>query len=505
MNQSIAGGLLVFGASLLACYRLWLHPLQKFPGPVLAAITGWYRVYYTAIDGEGWVAHLEKLHQLYGPVIRVTPTELHFNNPDAFDDIHVTPKPSYIKDPEFYGSFATPDSLVSQADPRKASKRRHLLGSYFSRRSVLQLEHLVQLTCAPTSRQVDTLIERLSTYAKTRKPADLFLAYRAMTLDIITSYLFAQRFNALDYPEFRHPLLVGLDDSLRALWLGRYLPIQLDKWLPESFLRKAAPKMIPMLDQAGYIAGKLDEISTNPPSLQDVGHKAIFSVLFDTSKSDTGGDPWVFPRAQVIDECVTLQFAGSDTVANTCMVGTYELLKNKEALNQLRKELDRAWPDPHTPMNWEALEKLPYLGAVIKESLRLSYGVASPLPRQVGSSDTVIAGVPVPAKTIVSCGTYFVQNDPDIFPDPKKFKPERWLNEESRALEKYLVAFSKGPRICLGINLAWCELYLIFANVFRKLDFELWNTAEDDLKFLDFFLPLYTGNHLHAHVKVRNP
>ncbi|KAK7044004.1 hypothetical protein VNI00_008172 [Paramarasmius palmivorus] len=434
MNQSLAALLLLLlFVSLLSCYRLWLHPLRNFPGPALAAITGWYRVYYTAIDEEGWVAHLEKLHQLYGPVIRVTPSELHFNNPDAFDDIHVTPKPSYIKDPEFYGSFVTPNAVAALHDPQKASKRRHLLGAYFSRRSVLQLEHVVQRT-------VDTLIERLSTYAETREPADLFLGYRATTLDIITSYLFAQRFNALDSPKFQHPLLIGLDESLRAGWLGRYLPIQLDKWLPEWVLRKAAPKVIPLLDQVGYITRQLDKISADPPSLHDAGHKAIFSVLFDTSKSDTGEDPWVFPKAQVIDECFSLQFAGSDTVGNACMVGTYGLLANKEALCRLRRELDVAWPDIHSPMTWEALERLPYL-------------------------------------TIVSCGTYFVHSDPDIFPEPKSFRPERWLNKDSRILEKYLVAFSKGPRICLGINLAWCELYLIFANVFRKLDLEIWNTA----------------------------
>jgi cytochrome P450 len=124
----------------------------------------------------------------------------------------------------------------------------------------------------------------------------------------------------------------------------------------------------------GYITRQLDEISANPPSLHDAGHKAIFSVLFDTSKSDTGGDPWVFPRAQVIDECFSLQFAGSDTVGNACMVGTYGLLTNKEALSRLRRELDVAWPDPQSPMTWEALEKLPYLVSFCR--IRKSYTLA---------------------------------------------------------------------------------------------------------------------------------
>ncbi|KAK7043993.1 hypothetical protein VNI00_008161 [Paramarasmius palmivorus] len=461
-------GLFVTRTVILAIYRLWLHPLRKFPGPALAAVSGMYRAYYTTFGKGGWVDHVERLHEQYGPVVRVTPWELHFINPDAFDEIHIAPKPGYIKDPGFYGTFETSQSVVSLTDPQAASKRRVLLGSYFSRRAVLQLEHVVQRT-------VDKLTDRLSSYSKTKEPADLYLAYRATTLDIITSYLFAQRFNALESPKFRNPLLVGLDDGLRAMWLGRYLPIKLNNWIPESVLLKIAPKMRPLLNQKRFIMEKLDEISANPASLHDGDHKAIFSVFFDTSKTEAGEDGWILPHSLLIDECLTLQFAGSDTVGNTLMIGTYGLLNNKEALKKLRKELDEAWRD--SAMTYEVLEKLPYLGAVIKESLRMSHGVATPLPRLVGPSGTTIAGVDVPARTVVSCGSYFVHNDPNVFPNPKRFEPERWLNEESRALEKYLVAFSKGPRICLGVNLAWCEMYLLFANVFHKLDFEIWNTT----------------------------
>ncbi|KAI3605532.1 cytochrome p450 [Moniliophthora roreri] len=445
MNELVATLLFLYLAHnlLLAFYRVCIHPLRAFPGPKLAAMTGTYRAYYSVFGEGGWVDHLEKLHERYGPVVRVTPWELHFNSSDAYDDIHVVPKPHFPKYPAFYKSFTTPDAVVSLCDPQEASKRRILLGTYFSSR---------------------------------------------------------YRFNALDSPGFRNSLLIGLDDSLRAMWFGRYLPIQIDKWLPESFLRKISPAMSPLLDQVGFIAGKLDEIAHDPPSLNDVGHKAIFSVLFDTSKADGVGDPWIFPRQQVIDECVSLQVAGSDTVGNACMVGTFGLLTNREALGKLRRELDEAWPDSTTAMSFEVLEKLPYLGAVIKESLRMSHGVASPLPRVVGPSGATIAGVSVPAGTVTSCGSYFVHNDPTVFPESKQFKPERWLDENSRALEKYLVTFSKGPRICLGLNLAWCELYLIFANVFRKLDLEIWNTTIDDLKFQDFFLPMYTGNHLNARV-----
>jgi cytochrome P450 len=65
--------------------------------------------------------------------------------------------------------------------------------------------------------------------------------------------------------------------------------------------------------------------------------------------------------------------------------------------------------------------------------------------------------------------------NPSIFPDPHTFNPERWLvgsEADRKRLEGYLVPFSKGPRICLGMNLAMAELYLILAMVFRRFEFD---------------------------------
>jgi cytochrome P450 len=69
-------------------------------------------------------------------------------------------------------------------------------------------------------------------------------------------------------------------------------------------------------------------------------------------------------------------------------------------------------------------------------------------------------------QTIVSCGATFVHFNPTLFPSPHKFRPERWLVNPD--LDHWLVPFSRGPRMCLGINLAWMELRLSFAHIFRK-------------------------------------
>jgi len=71
-------------------------------------------------------------------------------------------------------------------------------------------------------------------------------------------------------------------------------------------------------------------------------------------------------------------------------------------------------------------------------------------------------------QTIVSIGSTFVHYSAAIYSEPDKFIPERWLR--STDLDNWLVAFSRGPRMCLGVNLAWAELRLGFAHVYRKFD-----------------------------------
>lgn len=85
----------------------------------------------------------------------------------------------------------------------------------------------------------------------------------------------------------------------------------------------------------------------------------------------------------------------------------------------------------------------------------------------------------------------FMHEDEDDFPEPKHFKPERWLESGARhRLEKHLVTFSKGTCGCLGQYLAQAEIYLTLAAVVRNFDMELYETPREDIEIAhDFFTP----------------
>ncbi|KAK7037584.1 hypothetical protein VNI00_011076 [Paramarasmius palmivorus] len=476
-------------------------PLKAFPGPTFAKWTWLYRVYYDVIVDGGWLNHLRDLHEAYGPVVRVGHSELHFADPAAYSDIYNSPY-KMLKDPVYYrNSFeiGIPSNLFSTSNAKEHSEIKSLFSSYFSRKGVLKLEDIIQ-------ERIDKFISQMLKNHE-NSPAYMNHAFRSITLDVITLYTLRTHIDATSYPSFSHPAILDVNGAVSSTWLFRHIPVlryiasNLPDWFTTS-ISPAANARIEMQKEMEKLVDKaLADTKEYDPDSDDVN---VFYTLVNNARvqgklkqSHRVKKDWL------ISEGGSLRVAGSDTVGNTCTIGTRCLVQDDRVRAKLLEELDAVWPDKEVPLPLERLEKLPYLTAVIKESLRLSYGVVSPMPRVVPESGAIIAGQAVPSGTIVSIANPFVHMNPDIFPDPARFYPERWLEDKDHLLDRYLVSFGKGPRSCIGINLAWSELYMILGNVFRKLNFKSTSDLRMEVQFKDYFVPLYVGDVLDATVSER--
>lgn len=150
---------------------------------------------------------------------------------------------------------------------------------------------------------------------------------------------------------------------------------------------------------------------------------------------------------QTAAECKDHMAAGIDTTGDGLCFLMWELSqpKNQEYQRRLQHELITAQPD--TP-----LESLTYLEAVIKEGLRLAPPIPMSLPRYTPPGGRTIDGYFIPAHTIVSCQPYSVHRlNEDVFPDPDRFDPDRWLEPTQSAFRNRLFfAFATGGRGCTG-------------------------------------------------------
>ncbi|ESK86458.1 benzoate 4-monooxygenase cytochrome p450 [Moniliophthora roreri MCA 2997] len=489
-------------ATLLVTKLLRPDPLNRFPGPVLAKWTWLYRAYYDIVVGGGWLSHLQTLHETYGPIVRVGSNELHFTDPAAYADIYSSSH-KMAKDADFYGDtfqFGLPPNVFSVTDPKAHSEIKSLLSSYFSRKGVLKLESVIQ-------ERIDKLISQLVKNHK-NSPTNMNHAFRSVTLDVITMYTLRTILDTTSFPSFEHPAILAIENAIAMAWVFRHLKTlgKVAQKLPQWLAVLVAPSSKPLFKMQEDL-GELVDIALQDAHKYDADSEFdqnVFHTVINNSRVEGKlKNSNRVAKGYLVSEGINLRVAGSDTVGNACTTGARCLVRDDRVRAKLVEELEAAWPDKENPMPLERLEKLPYLTAVIKESLRLSHGVVSPMNRVVPDTGAVIAGQSVPSGTIVSIANPFVHMNADIFPDPTQFRPERWLEDKEHSLDKYLVSFGKGPRACLGINLAWSELSMIMGNVFRKLEFKSDSDLWSEVRFEERLVPLYKGDVLSATVSER--
>ncbi|KDR83561.1 hypothetical protein GALMADRAFT_55853 [Galerina marginata CBS 339.88] len=488
---------------LAVVQRLFFHPLSSFPGPRLAAASSLYKTYYEVMKGGELLERIHHLHSIHGPVIRIGPNELHFADYRAYSEIYSVGS-HLTKDPQFYSCFGASGSAFGAIDPRTSKMRRGFMHAFFSRRAVIRLEDVIQ-------QKVERLVSKLE---KSYTPQNAFLAFRSATLDIITSYMFGHCLDALDYPDFRSPLLLNIQLALPLLWVIKSFPcfIPVLAILPSWTGRRLHEQFKALLFIREFLLSWLGRTAKEAEMYPDSHDYTICHHLFYASAKASDA----FPSLQsVVHEALSLLQAGSDTVGNTCTVGTFYVLNDKVVYARLVEELRSNWPDKDQPIELSILQNLPYLTAVIKEALRLSHGFVTPLPRVVGPAGARIIGRYIPPNTVVGMSVTYVHLNSALFPDPTLFTPERWLQPSSHKLSRYLVPFSAGPRMCLGVSMAWAELYLFFGYMFRKLDIQIVDTEYvnfscveaprfivchsigDFCTFKDYFVPVHEGRHLH--------
>ena len=219
-------------------------------------------------------------------------------------------------------------------------------------------------------------------------------------------------------------------------------------------------------------------------------------TVFD-AMLDADVPPHEKSASRLTAEAQTVTAAGSLTTANALDATFYHLLTNPACLACLRQELDVAIPDPNILPSTAELEKLPYLSAVIHEALRLGKSVPHRLARVSPDVSYRYGDWVIPRGAPIGMSSIGILEHPEIFPDPHSFVPERWLPfdaPEVRHRRKCLIVFGGGSRMCLGLNLAWAELYLTVAAVVRRLGGRLRLgdvVFERDLKIVvDGFNPL---------------
>ena len=194
----------------------------------------------------------------------------------------------------------------------------------------------------------------------------------------------------------------------------------------------------------------------------------LFGAL-RTSGTDDGS------HRGLLDHVKTMLLAGYETTASVITWGSYLLANHRGVCDQLAEHIDALVGD--RPLSYDDLANLPFLTAVVKETMRL-YPPAWIIGRRALLHDR-IGDTEIPAQSVVAVSPYTLHRHPQYWDQPEVFEPRRFMNDEvERKREPFsYIPFGAGPRTCIGSNLALVEAPLVIGRLVQRYEMALQNVG----------------------------
>ena len=277
-------------------------------------------------------------------------------------------------------------------------------------------------------------------------------AFDAFTMDVITEYSLDTSLGYLDNPGWSSDFRKMERRFGEMTYMQKMFPplLKILQSLPDRLVLWMDPRMKLLLDffQNCYVIAIRMTEETDGTKYEEKAHPTIFHEIIHSDLPAAEKTP-----KRLEGEAASILGAGAATTAWTMSVAMFHLTVQAKKLERLQAEIRSVMPDPSQPANLQQLEKLPYLTAVIMESLRIANSVSTRLARVAPDRSIYFRNWEIPKGTPVGMTSTLIHQDPNIFEQPLEFVPERWLDpKERQRLERYLVPFSKGTRHCAGIK-----------------------------------------------------
>ncbi|RDA88395.1 hypothetical protein CP532_5629 [Ophiocordyceps camponoti-leonardi (nom. inval.)] len=431
--------------ALRSIFQILRSSTAHVPGP-------WYTKYTSLILDFHFMtatrtSYVHRLHQMYGPVVRLGPNEVAVSDIEAVKTIYST-KETFRKS-DFYRRIVSADteSLFSTVDIDFHRRHRRMMAGPMSETSLKSLAPRVEA-------RVNLAISRIGQEMKERGTADVFKWWLFMATDIIGELTFGDSFRMLELGQknayARELERVNYISALRSIFPNL---VQFSGIVPLPFFRRAFEASANLRRYASDSLNRYRRLVDEDPNLPQ---ETLFTKLFRAEADEK------LPFHEILNEAQSYIVAGSDTTANTLTYLTWSVCRRPDIRAKLVDELRTLPPD----FGEAELHALPYLNHVVDETLRLYSAAPSGLPRVVPPGGADLAGYRLDGGTVVSAQAYSMHRDPIVYPSPDSFIPDRWA-EPTKEMKDAFMPFGRGPRVCIGQHLARMELRLASARFFH--------------------------------------
>jgi cytochrome P450 len=393
----------------------------------------------------------------------------------------------------YYLPFGSPFAPNMFTEPRLSfhGKMRRPIAQLYSNTNLLSYEPYVE-TCNKM------LVNILKEHARKGDQFDMRELMQWFAFDVIGEITIGSRFGLMEDVGDKTGVVKSIDDLVvHGATFGLVPEAHLVMCYLADFL-ELTPSFQKVLDFITLnIQNRASGKTKSPEDRQDFLDKLL--SLEQEGKAT---------RADTMNACGSNIGAGSDTTAIALTTVLAYLSMYPATLARLRRELDHARISGtiSDPITFREAQELPYLHAVIYESLRIHPAVGAPLTRVVGQNGAHLAGQYFPPGSEVGVNAWVIHYDEGVFgPDAWKFNPERWLTDDSEkraAMERNFLSFGAGPRTCIGKNISLLEMHKVIPYLVQRFDFKLVSDSRSRLGY-DWKTYFFTKQNLKCVVRER--
>ncbi|ETS85581.1 hypothetical protein PFICI_03606 [Pestalotiopsis fici W106-1] len=340
--------------------------------------------------------------------------------------------------------------MAYERDPERHASQVKMYQSAFRTQALRDQEDVIHL-------HIDTLVKQLLRLSNANGSVDMARAAEWLTFDIIGDLTFGESFGAVEKAQSH----AWVDMLLNALYgttvmaMTKRAPIL--QYLLPWLIPKSALESLALHQQFTF------EKVRRRIEIGDSNRREDLFAHVIRNKLQT--------EEQMVQEATLFLMAGAETAATTLTTAFYFIIRHPDVQQKLHTELDKAFSS-YESITGDAVAKLPYLNAVLEETMR-TFPPVPPGPPRVSPGEYV-DGIYVPKGTYVSTDIMSLHRHPLNAPSPHTFDPERWLKNDRE--KPYTAPFSIGPRMCIGVNLAWLEMRVTLAKIAYAYD---WKFATD--------------------------
>ncbi|XP_076416987.1 cytochrome P450 3A25-like isoform X2 [Peromyscus maniculatus bairdii] len=324
----------------------------------------------------------------------------------------------------------------------------------------------------------DTLVKNLRREEERGKPVTIKDILGAYSMDVITGTSFGVNIDSLNNPE--DPFVQKVKKILTSVNF-------LDPFLLSVFMFPFLTPLYEMLSISIFPNGLVDffyefvkKMKQNRLETTQKTRVDFLQLMMNTQNSNSKESLKALSDMEITTQSFVFIFAGYEATSTSISFVMYQLATHPAVQKKLQDEIDRALPNK-APVTYDALMDMEYLDMVVNETLRL-YPAANRLER-ISKKDVEINGVFIPKGTVVMVPTYSLHRDPEYWPEPEEFCPERFSKENKGSINPYVyLPFGNGPRNCLGMRFALISMKCAVVRVLQNFTLQPCEQTQIPLK-----------------------